>query len=192
MIRLIVGLGNPGKEHENTRHNAGFMVIDAFLRRLRIKRRREEHLSHIFRTKLGGREILLAKPMTYMNNSGLAVLNILEEEGIEPSEMLVVYDDIDLPLGALRLRERGSSGGHRGMESVIKHIKTSDFPRLRVGIGRPSKKEDVVKWVLSPFTEEEMPALRDVLERSTLCLERVIMMGVREAMNLCNSARRAG
>ena len=187
MIRLVVGLGNPGKEYENTRHNAGFMVIDTFIKKLRVKGKREEHLSHTFRVKIGGREVILAKPMTYMNNSGLAVLNVLEEEGIDPSEMLVVYDDIDLPLGVVRLRERGSSGGHRGMESVIKHIKTSDFPRLRIGIGRPSRKEEVVKWVLSPFGEEELPILRRVLDKSAVCLERVLLMGLADAMNYCNS-----
>ncbi|HIC97770.1 MAG TPA: aminoacyl-tRNA hydrolase, partial [Aquificaceae bacterium] len=132
MIKLVVGLGNPGKEYENTRHNIGFRVVDELVRKLRAKGPSEECLSLVYTTRTGGRELLLVKPMTYMNNSGLAVINLLEEKGIMPEEMLVIYDDLDLPVGVTRLRLRGSSGGHRGMESVINAAGTENFPRLRI------------------------------------------------------------
>ena len=186
MIRLIVGLGNPGEEYERTRHNVGFMVIDELVRRLKIKNRSEESLSYVFRARIGGREVLLAKPQTYMNNSGLAVVNLLEENRMEPSEMLVVHDDIDLPLGMTRLRLEGSSGGHRGVESIIKSIGTEKFPRLKIGIGRPKRKEDVISYVLSPFSKEEEEMVRVVIKKATECVLRSVELSPRDAMEFCN------
>ncbi len=186
MIRLVVGLGNPGKEYENTRHNVGFMVIDELVRRLKLKHHREEGLSHVYRTKIAGREVLLAKPQTYMNNSGLAVVNLLEDNGIEPQEMLVIYDDLDLPLGVTRLRLEGSSGGHRGVESIVKNIKTEKFPRLKIGIGRPKNKRDVVNYVLSPFSKEEEEVVRAVIKKAAECVLRSIELSPQDAMEFCN------
>ncbi len=187
MIRLLVGLGNPGKKYEKTRHNVGFMVVDEFLRRLKVQDYSEECLSHLYRVRLQGKELLVAKPQTYMNNSGLAVLNLLEEYDISPEEMLVVYDDLDLPLGRLRLRSEGSSGGHHGIESIIREIKTEKFPRLRVGIGRPKDRNRVVDYVLSPFSGEEEQVLSRVLKRASECLQRCVEYGVEESMNFCNA-----
>ncbi|MEJ5339532.1 MAG: aminoacyl-tRNA hydrolase [Aquificaceae bacterium] len=187
MIRLLVGLGNPGKRYEKTRHNVGFMVVEEFLRRLRVQDYSEECLSHLYRVRVDGREVLVAKPQTYMNNSGLAVVNLLEEYHINPEEMLVVYDDLDLPLGRLRLRTEGSSGGHHGMESIIREIKTEKFPRLRVGIGRPRDRNRVVDYVLSPFSEEEEVLLAKVLKRAGECLHRCVEFGTEESMNFCNA-----
>ncbi|MDQ7082719.1 MAG: aminoacyl-tRNA hydrolase [Aquificota bacterium] len=186
MIRLVVGLGNPGEKYSNTRHNVGFMVIDELARRLRVRERSEESLSHVYRAKLGGREIILAKPQTYMNNSGLAVLNLLEENEIRSEEMLVVYDDLDLPLGVTRLRMEGSSGGHRGMESIIKSIGTSRFPRLKIGIGRPKRKEEVVDYVLSPFSKEEEETAKAVIKKAMECVLRSIELSPQDAMEFCN------
>ncbi|MEN3029062.1 MAG: aminoacyl-tRNA hydrolase [Aquificaceae bacterium] len=186
MIRLLVGLGNPGKKYERTRHNVGFMVIEEVLRRLKAQKPSEECLSLLYRANLNGRELLLAKPQTYMNNSGLAVINLLEEYGIEPEEMLVVYDDLDLPLGKLRLRLEGSSGGHQGVESIIRETKTEKFPRLKVGIGRPRDRSKVADYVLSPFSEEELLVVGRVLGRAVDCLLRCVEFGPEESMNLCN------
>ncbi len=186
MIELVVGLGNPGKEYENTRHNVGFMVVDELARRLRVREPREECLSHVYRVHVAGRPVLLAKPQTYMNNSGFAVINLLEEYGVDPESMLVVHDDLDLPLGMIRLRLSGSSGGHRGVESIIKHIKTQNFPRLKVGIGRPKKKEDVVRYVLSPFSKEEEDLVRSVIRRAGECVLRSIELSPETAMEFCN------
>ncbi|MCX8164116.1 MAG: aminoacyl-tRNA hydrolase [Aquificaceae bacterium] len=186
MIRLLVGLGNPGKKYEKSRHNVGFMVIDEVLRKLKVQRHTEECLSHLYRVSLDGREIILAKPQTYMNNSGLAVTNLLEEHKLKPEEMIVVYDDMDLPLGKLRLRLEGSSGGHNGVESIIREIKSEKFPRLRVGIGRPRDKSKTADYVLSPFEEEERMVLGKVLQRAGDCLLRCIELGPEESMNFCN------
>ncbi|RMH80902.1 MAG: aminoacyl-tRNA hydrolase [Acidobacteria bacterium] len=187
MIRLVVGLGNPGKKYERTRHNVGFMVVDELLKKLKVRVYTEEGLSHLYKVNLYGRDVLFSKPQTYMNNSGLAVLNLLEEYKIEPEEMLVVYDDLDLPLSKLRLRLEGSSGGHHGIESIIKEIRTQRFPRLKVGIGRPRDKNKVVEYVLSPFEKEEEETLARVLERASLCILRILEFGLDESMNFCNA-----
>ncbi len=186
MIRLLVGLGNPGKSYEKTRHNVGFMAVDEVLKKLRLQKYTQECLSHLYKTRIQDREVLIAKPQTYMNNSGLAVLNLLEEYEISPQEMLVVYDDLDLPLGRLRLRMEGSSGGHHGIESIIREIKTDKFPRLKIGIGRPKDKNKVVEYVLSPFSKEEEEILYRVLNRAGECLVRCLELGVESSMNFCN------
>lgn len=186
MLKLVVGLGNPGKKYEHTRHNVGFMVVDELIRKLGVRTYSEECLSHLYKTNFMGRLLLIAKPQTYMNNSGLAVFNLLEEYGISPQEMIVVYDDLDLPLGKLRLRLEGSSGGHHGMESIIKEIKTEKFPRLRIGIGRPKDKSKVVDYVLSPFEKHEEEVLYRVLNTASSCLIRCLELGVEESMNYCN------
>jgi PTH1 family peptidyl-tRNA hydrolase len=187
MIKLLVGLGNPGRKYEKTRHNVGFMVIDELAKKLKLKDHQEECLSHVYKVKVGGREVLLAKPQTYMNNSGIAVVNLLEEHDISPEEMIVIYDDLDLPLGRLRLKLEGSSGGHHGIESIIKEIKTEKFPRLKVGIGRPKDKHQVVSYVLSPFSKDEEQILYAVLERSRECLMRCVELSPEYAMNFCNA-----
>ncbi|RUM30682.1 MAG: aminoacyl-tRNA hydrolase [Aquifex sp.] len=185
-IRLVVGLGNPGKEYEKTRHNVGFTVIDHLVKALRAKGPFEEALSHVYKARLGGKEVILAKPMTYMNNSGAAVFNLLEEYKLSPEQMIVVYDDLDLPLGHMRLRLKGSSGGHKGVESIIKYIGTQNFPRLRIGIGRPKKKEDVVKYVLSPFPPEEEKIINQAIGKAVRCLMRAIEISPEHAMEYCN------
>jgi len=186
MIKLVVGLGNPGKEYERTRHNVGFMVLEELVRKLKVKEYSEESLSHVYRAHVGGREVLFAKPQTYMNNSGLAVLNLLEENDLQPQEMLVIYDDLDLPFGTTRLRLEGSSGGHRGVESIIETLGTEKFPRLKIGIGRPKRKEEVVRYVLSPFSKEEEETLRAVLKKAAECVLRSLELSPEEAMEFCN------
>jgi len=185
-LKLVVGLGNPGEEYENTRHNLGFRVVDGLVKLLRAKGPYEEALSHLYKARVGGREVLLAKPMTYMNNSGLAVENLVEEYRIEPQELLVVYDDLDLPPGQVRMRLKGSSGGHRGMESVIKHLGTQNFPRVRIGIGRPKKKEEVVDYVLSPFSPEEEKLIDRAVKKAVRCVVRALELSPEEALEFCN------
>ncbi len=187
MIKLLVGLGNPGKRYERTRHNVGFMVVDALIRNLKLKNCSEECLSHLYRASFLDNEFLVAKPQTYMNNSGLAVVNLLETYRISPEEMLVVHDDLDLPLGRVRLRLNGSSGGHHGIESIVKEIRSNRFYRLRVGIGRPKDKNKVVDYVLSPFSEEEQELLYRVVDRSKECLLRCVETSPEDSMNFCNA-----
>ncbi|NPB08399.1 MAG: aminoacyl-tRNA hydrolase [Aquificae bacterium] len=184
--KLVVGLGNPGKEYENTRHNVGFMVVDELVKTLRARGPFQEALSLLYKARLGGKEVILAKPQTYMNNSGAAVINLLEEYSLSPEEMIVVYDDLDLPLGSMRLRLKGSSGGHKGVESIINYIGTQNFPRLRIGIGRPKKKEDVVKYVLSPFPPDEERVISQVVKKAVRCLMRAIELSPEQAMEYCN------
>ena len=186
MIHLIVGLGNPGRKYERTRHNVGFMVIDELVKHFRLKRYSERCLSHIYRVKVAGREVILAKPQTFMNNSGRAVENLLDEFSLEPSQMLVIYDDLDLPLGSMRLRLKGSSGGHKGMESIISAVGTESFPRLRIGIGRPKSKREVVDYVLSPFGKGEQELLSRVLEKAKGCLLRALELSLEESLEFCN------
>jgi PTH1 family peptidyl-tRNA hydrolase len=121
-----------------------------------------------------------------MNNSGVAVKNLIEDYNLKPSEILVVYDDLDLPLGAVRLRLKGSSGGHRGIKSIIDYLKTDEFPRLKIGIGRPANKKDVVKYVLSPFEKDEKIILDKVLSHSVECILNVLKYDVDKSMGFCN------
>ncbi|MCX7760943.1 MAG: aminoacyl-tRNA hydrolase [Hydrogenothermaceae bacterium] len=184
MIKAIVGLGNPGEKYKKTRHNIGFMVIDKVAKRLNCGKKKEKAFSHLY--ECNDYDVILAKPQTYMNLSGNAVLNIMEDYNLKPEEILVIYDDLDLPLGTVKLRKNGSSGGHRGIKSIIEMIKTENFPRLRVGIGRPQSKEDVADYVLSPFDRDEELTVEKVLSHCEDCLLNVLKYGVDKAMNSCN------
>lgn len=187
MIKLVVGLGNPGKKYENTRHNIGFMVVDALLRYLKLRDYSEECLSQLYRFNVLNKEVFIAKPYTYMNNSGLALINLMETYGIAPEETVVVHDDLDIPLGKVKLKFDGSSGGHHGIESIVKEIKTDKFYRLRVGISRPKDKSKVTEYVLSPFSREEEETLYRVLHKSKECLLRCVETSPEESMNFCNA-----
>jgi len=185
MIKAVIGLGNPGKQYEKTRHNIGFMIADAVASLLKCnKKHKEKSFSHIYECQ--DHDVLIVKPQTYMNNSGIAVKNLLEDYRIKPDEILVVYDDLDLPLGTIRLRKKGSSGGHRGIKSIIENIKTDNFPRLKIGIGRPERKEQVVDYVLSPFRKEEELLVEKVVQSSAKCILDVLKYGVDKSMNSCN------
>ncbi|NPA57924.1 MAG: aminoacyl-tRNA hydrolase [Aquificae bacterium] len=185
MIKAVIGLGNPGKEYEKTRHNIGFMVADAVASLLKCGRKyTEECFSHVYHCP--DHDLLIAKPQTYMNNSGVAVKNLMQDYNIKPSEILVVYDDLDLPLGTIRLRKKGSSGGHRGIQSIIENIKTDQFPRLKIGIGRPERKEQVVDYVLSPFEKGELMVVDRVVQSAARCITDVLKYGIDKSMNSCN------
>ncbi len=185
MIKAVIGLGNPGKKYEKTRHNIGFMVADALASALRCKKNIKECcFSIIYNCK--DHDLLIVKPQTYMNNSGVAVKNLIEDYRLKPEEVLVVYDDLDLPLGKIRLRKSGSSGGHRGIQSIIEHLKTQDFPRLKIGIGRPATKKEVVNYVLSPFNKDEMLLVEKVISSSVYCLLNVLKYGIDKSLNTCN------
>jgi PTH1 family peptidyl-tRNA hydrolase len=186
MIRFVIGLGNPGEKYERTRHNVGFMVIDEVAKHLRVRKFFERYLSHVYKVRLGAREVLLIKPQTFMNNSGRVLENLAMEYEFEPDNILVIYDDLDLPLGTVRLRPKGGSGGHKGMESIISVLKSENFPRLRIGIGRPKDKRNVVSYVLSPFTKEEEATLYRVVKKAKECVIRSIELSLEESMEFCN------
>lgn len=186
MVKAIIGLGNPGEEYRDTRHNVGFMVIDSLIERLNCGHKQERCFSYVYRCN--GDSVVLAKPQTYMNLSGNAVLNILRDFKLVPEEILVIYDDLDLPFGTVKLRKSGSSGGHRGINSIIQKIKTENFPRLRVGIGRPVNREDVSDYVLSPFKGEERLMVERIIAHCDECILNVLKYGIDKAMNLCNKS----
>jgi len=171
MAKLVVGLGNPGEKYERTRHNVGWMVLDALAKRLGVEFSREKFNGLYGEAFVNGEKVFLLKPLTYMNRSGDCVGKFARFFKVEPGSVVAVYDDLDLPLGTLRFKPKGSSGGHRGVESLIAALGTKEFPRLRVGIGRPATKEEVVNFVLSPFSEEEWPVIEEAVEKGAQCLE---------------------
>ena len=189
-VFLIVGLGNPGREYEQTRHNAGFLLLDALAERWRAGWKLEKKFdARVARAERDGRRLFLGKPVTYMNASGEAAGALVKFHKVPLAQVLVAVDDADLPLGTLRLRPDGRSGGHHGLESVEQHLGTRAYARLRIGIGRrvPDQRE-ISDWVLAPFRKEEAPVLEKVLQTGCEQVECWLATGVREAMNRFNGA----
>jgi PTH1 family peptidyl-tRNA hydrolase len=189
-LHLVVGLGNPGPEYETTRHNVGFRVVERLASRSGSALARDKRVhGRTARARIEGRDVLLLAPETWMNRSGLAVEAAIAAYPLDPaSELLVVYDDLDLPFGRLRLRPSGGAGGHNGLADVIERLGRSDVARLRFGIGRPPPGGDAVAHVLAPFTEEEAASLGDHIERAADAIALVLRDGVQRAMNLVNAA----
>ncbi len=184
-IKLIVGLGNPGARYANSRHNIGFLIADRFARAHELDFVRKRFNAQIAEGSIAGQRILLAKPQTFMNSSGDAVGKLFAFYKIAPHDLLVIYDDLDLPLGKMRLRSRGSSGGHHGMESIIARVGTSDFPRLRVGIGRPNPDADI-DHVLGSFDADERAVMDDTVARAVDAIDVWLEQGITMAMNKFN------
>ncbi len=162
-MKCIVGLGNPGAKYTNTRHNIGFLAIDALAEEHGIKLS-ESKFKAVFGTgMINGERVVLVKPLTYMNLSGEAVRPLLDFYKIAVEDVLVIYDDLDLPLEKMRLRSKGSAGGHNGVKSLIQHLGTQEIKRLKLGVGRPPAPIQVIDWVLMPFSKAEQPVLQEVL-----------------------------
>ena len=183
---LIAGLGNPGTEYRDTRHNVGFMVLDRLAQRLPKKNFEEIHgcASHYLKGSYAGIALFLQKPETYMNLSGEAVISLMRREEIGPEGLLVIYDDMDLAVGRLRIRGKGSCGGHNGIRSIIEHIGTENFARIRIGIGH--RRGTGADYVLSPFEEEEKPVMDRVLEAAAESVIVLLRRGLGAAMNEYN------
>lgn len=165
-MKMIVGLGNPGKQYEDTRHNIGFMAIDSLADEKQVPLNvQTKFQASIGSTFLNNEKVLLVKPLTYMNESGRAVRAISDYYGIEPEDILIIHDDLDLPTGRLRLRQKGSAGGHNGIKSLIQQLDTPSFKRLRIGIDRPQK-QSVVDYVLGRFSNEEKEQLAPALDKA--------------------------
>ncbi len=182
-MRLVVGLGNPGRRYRGTRHNVGFEVVERLARRWGA-RFRADGLAEVAEARFAGAPVLLAKPLTYMNRSGDAVGEIASRWRLSPSDVVVVYDDMDLPVGSVRVRVRGSAGGHHGMASVIEALGTAEVARVRVGIGRPQS--DAVDHVLSRFEPEEEPRVEEAVERAADAVETLLLEGASAAMERFN------
>lgn len=187
-MKLIVGLGNPGKRYERTRHNLGFLVVDRLARQHRVDVKKKLCDALVGEWRDDGERIVLAKPQTFMNRSGLAVKGLLHEYYGTAEDLLVAYDDLDIPLGRIRIRARGSAAGHRGILSILENLGGAPFSRLRVGIGRPPEDVDPADYVLSPFDSEEAAELDKVVGRAAEALECFLRDGPRRAMEVYNRA----
>jgi PTH1 family peptidyl-tRNA hydrolase len=182
---LIVGLGNPGEEYENTPHNLGFMVVDRLAGSHSVRVSRKENTSFVGLGETGGKHVALAKPQTYMNLSGPAVKGLLERYELKPNRLIVVYDELDLPWGALRIRIRGSAAGHKGVKSLIGSLGTNEFTRIRLGIdpGSPVKGK---QFVLAPFKRAQKQEVEEVVARAAEAVESIIAEGAAQAMTKYN------
>ncbi|HYG57132.1 MAG TPA: aminoacyl-tRNA hydrolase [Symbiobacteriaceae bacterium] len=188
MPKLIVGLGNPGARYAATRHNVGWMVLDAFMRKHNVSADRNgfHGVYGEMRWSDTGDKVILLKPVTFMNLSGRAIAPAASFYKIAPADVLVIYDDLDLPPGKLRIREKGSAGGHNGMKSTIQELGTQEFPRLRIGIGRPAPGWEVPDWVLSTFNPDDAAAVAQVLPRAVEAVEAFLTEGALKAMTKFN------
>jgi len=187
---LIVGLGNPGKEYEKTRHNAGFRALDILAQKLGCKVDKGKFQGLYGQVNYSGRKLLLLKPQTYMNLSGRSVLQLSAYFHVPPQRIIVLFDDISLEPGRLRIRADGSAGGHNGIKSIIDQVGSQDFPRVKIGVGAKAHPEqDLADWVLSTFSSLEEKALQSALERAAEAALCIIEKGVPEAANRYNGSR---
>jgi PTH1 family peptidyl-tRNA hydrolase len=185
-VKLIAGLGNPGSEFEHTRHNIGFEVINALSQANGLPLDKLKFNAQFGKGKIEGEDVLLVKPLTYMNLSGEALSPIMNFYQIPIEDILVVYDDLDLPIGKIRLREKGSAGGHNGMKSIIQHLGSQEFKRIRVGIGRPIGREKVIDYVLKRFNKEDQPTVDAAIDHARKACEEWLKSPFLKVMNTYN------
>ena len=183
---LIAGLGNPGRNHEHNRHNVGFMLLNRLTLKLNTGFGQVESKSLVAKTTYLGERVILIKPQTYMNRSGAAVSSLVHFYKVPLENLLVAYDDVDLPLGTLRLRPLGGSAGQKGMQSIIERLGTDEFPRLRIGTGRPPGRMEAADYVLQGFPTDEADLLTDTLDRAVEAVSTYLKDGLERAMNLYN------
>ncbi|QGG48704.1 aminoacyl-tRNA hydrolase [Heliorestis convoluta] len=186
-MKAIIGLGNPGREYERTRHNVGFMVLDRLAQNWEINNYSSKFQGAFAEKFVGTEKVILLKPQTYMNLSGQAVASLASFYKLEPQDLLVVYDDLDLAVGRIRIRARGSSGGHNGIKSIIGHLGSEFFPRLKMGIGRPPVGRSAASYVLEPFAKDEEEGLDAMTEQACEAIELWLLKGTTEAMNRFNA-----
>ena len=190
-MKVIIGLGNPGPAYQSTRHNVGWWVIERLAQRWHAGPPRARHRAAVATATFRAAAVLLVRPLTYMNESGAAVRTLVAAENVVGSDLLVVYDELALPLGQLRVRPRGGAGGHKGLESVLGALGTQDVPRLRIGIGPPPVGVDRVSYVLGEFAADERPVIEDAADRAAEAVECVLRDGLIAAMDRYNAAPRA-
>jgi len=191
-MKLIVGLGNPGKTYVHNRHNVGFLCLNYFARLHSIRFDHRQCRARVSLAEVGGKQLLLAKPGTFVNISGESVACLVRKHDTILSDLLVIYDDLDLPLGKIRLRQSGGSGGHKGMNSIISALGSEDFPRIRVGIGRPQADEQsinedaIVNYVLSDFSPQEEATIKPVIAKVAEAIDCFLTQGIEAAMGKFN------
>ena len=182
----IVGLGNPGIQYENTRHNAGFITIDYLARKYSIDVRKIKFKSLIGQGVISGHKVMLVKPQTYMNNSGEAIREIYKYFDFEHDKLIVIYDDIDIDFGSIRIRKKGSAGTHNGMKSIIYNLEFDDFPRIKVAVG---KKPSYMDFVLSGFSKQEVKIIEEEVKLASDAIEMILEEGIEKTMSMFNSKR---
>lgn len=187
-MKIIAGLGNPGLKYANTRHNAGFMAVDALAKRLGLEFSQEKFSSQFAKGKVNGEDVILLKPQTYMNDSGIAIRRCLDFFKASPSDVVILYDDVDIPVGRIRIRQKGSAGGHNGIKSIIHCIFTSEFDRIRIGVGKDAQ-IPMIGWVLGKFPPEQQQPLQEALEMAAQAAEDIIRNGTMHAMNRYNAKK---
>jgi peptidyl-tRNA hydrolase, PTH1 family len=189
-MKLIAGLGNPGKEYSTNRHNIGFLCINHLAKTAHITLDKKQNQARVGTGRIAGNEVVLAKPQTYMNASGQSIKLLMQRYNIFLQDLIVIHDDLDLPLGKIRIRQGSSAGGHNGIKSTIACLGTQDFIRVRVGIGRPqteeSVKEDIVDYVLGDFSSEDKTTVDDAIQRVSEAVICLITQGLTPAMNKFN------
>ena len=184
---LIVGLGNPGEKYAFTRHNAGFLCLDLLADKETAKINKIKFKGVLGEAAIGGHRCILLKPQTFMNNSGESVRAAADFYKIPPEHVLVIFDDISLPCGKLRIRRKGSAGGHNGIKSITAHLGSDAFPRIKLGVGeKPDPRWDLADWVLSNFQKEELTALREASDKACDAVEKIVCGGIEQAMSLYN------
>ncbi len=186
---VIAGLGNPGRQYEKTRHNMGFLVADEFAAAHGIDVRRIKHKALVGEGRIAGEKVLIVKPQTYMNLSGESLREVVSYYDVPMENLIVIYDDMDLETGVLRIRKKGSSGSHNGMKSVIYQLQSDEFPRVRIGIGSPSA-DDWKDYVTGQVTEKEAKVLAETIKNAASALECIITDGIDIAMNRFNTGRK--
>jgi len=184
---LLIGLGNPGREYKDNRHNVGFMLIDRIAVRLNARGMKLQSKAIVTTADYEGRKLILSKPQTYMNLSGQSAQGLANFYKLPLENLLVAHDDLDLPLGTIRLRPGGGPGGQKGIASTIEHLGTKDFPRLRIGIGRPPGRMDPAAYVLQDFSRDEMYVLSEILDRAADAALTFVLAGLDKAMNNFNA-----
>lgn len=186
---MIAGLGNPGTEYAQTKHNVGFMLLDALAKHLEAPEWKTKRDALVTETRMGAEKALLVKPLTYMNDSGRAIGPLLAWYKLRPEDLIVAHDDMDIPVGMIRIRKKGSAGGHNGIKSVLYHVQDENFSRVRIGIGRPPVGWTVIKHVLTPFSPDDRILIDEVIDRLVPAVECIVRDGVDLAMNRFNPVR---
>jgi len=185
-MKLLVGLGNPGSEYSRNRHNMGFLCLNHFAKSHRLAFSQRQSKARVAKGEVGGEPVILSKPTTYMNLSGAAVASLVRQWKVSLSDILIVHDDMDLPLGKIRLKPKGSAAGHHGIESIIASLGSQEFPRLRVGIGRPGDTGGTIDYVLGDFVSSERDLVEEVIARVSKAIDCFIAEGLEKTMSKFN------
>mgnify|MGYP001045512896 CR=1 FL=1 len=185
-MKIIIGLGNPGRKYERTRHNIGFMTAEELAREAGVSLTQEKHHALLGRVPVGRESVLVAKPQTFMNDSGRSAAALVRDSYAAVSDLIVVHDELDLPLGTVRIKSGGGHGGHNGLRSLIEYLGSPEFIRVRVGIGRPPAGMDAADYVLNPFGADERATVADAVQRAAAAARMIVTNGITKAMNQIN------